>query len=68
MRDPEYLTPEQLAARWEGAVTLGGLANWRSQGKGPKFSKIGRRVRYALSDVQDYEQACVIAQPKAEAA
>jgi predicted DNA-binding transcriptional regulator AlpA len=33
------------------------LAQWSSQGKGPKFSKIGRFARYRLSDVIAWENA-----------
>lgn len=30
------------------------LEIWRLQGKGPKFRKIGRLVRYAESDILEY--------------
>jgi predicted DNA-binding transcriptional regulator AlpA len=30
------------------------LEQWRLKGKGPKFIKLGRLVRYRLSDVQAY--------------
>lgn len=49
------LTPDELAERW--SVSTQGLANWRSQGIGPAFVKIGRRVRYAISEVVAYERA-----------
>lgn len=52
----EYLTPAALVKRWEGAVTTGTLANWRSKGQGPAFSKFGSRVRYPLSKVIDWEK------------
>jgi len=52
-----FLTPAQLAARWGGAVSVRTLANWRSVGKGPRYVKIGGRVRYRLSDVEAYEKA-----------
>jgi hypothetical protein len=53
----EYLTPAQLAQRWEGAVTTGTLANWRSKGIGPAFQKFGSRVRYPLAQVATWEAA-----------
>ncbi len=31
--------------------------NWRVRGEGPKFLKIGRLVRYRLSDVLAWEEA-----------
>ncbi len=34
------------------------LAQWRWQGKGPRFRKIGAAVRYAVCDLDEYvEQA-----------
>jgi predicted DNA-binding transcriptional regulator AlpA len=33
------------------------LRNWRVRGEGPKFFKIGRLVRYRLSDVLAWEEA-----------
>jgi len=33
------------------------LRNWRVRGEGPKFLKIGRLVRYRLSDVLAWEEA-----------
>lgn len=30
------------------------LEQWRLKGKGPKFIKLGRLVRYKMSDVQSY--------------
>jgi len=30
------------------------VQQWRMYGKGPKFVKLGRAVRYRLSDVQEY--------------
>ena len=33
------------------------LEQWRSQGKGPKYIKVGRHVRYRWSDVQAWLDA-----------
>lgn len=52
---PTYLTTETLAERWE--VSPGTLANWRTRGTGPTYCKIGNSVRYALTDVEQYEAA-----------
>lgn len=51
----QLLSPAELVARWGNAVTLGTLANWRSNKTGPSFQKIGARVRYPLDAVQAYE-------------
>lgn len=34
------------------------LQNWRTNGQGPEFYKIGRLVRYRLRDVYKFEKAC----------
>ncbi|MBX9453298.1 MAG: helix-turn-helix domain-containing protein [Mesorhizobium sp.] len=42
-----------LARRW--SISLKTLRNWRVSGYGPAFRKIGRSVRYAMSDIQQFE-------------
>lgn len=50
--------PEPLATPGQVAEVLGlpeqTLAQWRSQGKGPEYHKIGRHVRYEWRDVEAY--------------
>lgn len=53
---PEYLTPAELLARWRHTVGAQTLANWRAQGKGPAFVKIGTRVLYPLARVAQWEE------------
>ncbi len=48
------LTPEDLAARWN--VTLTTLSQWRWNGRGPRFFKMAKGVRYRLSDVEHFEE------------
>ena len=55
--DGEYLTPKQLVNRYQNSITERTLANWRSRGDGPPFTKIGGKVLYALGDVVTWEQA-----------
>lgn len=50
-----FLTPHQLAQRWNRVVSTGTLANWRSKGVGPSFTKLRGRVLYPLAAVQEYE-------------
>ena len=33
------------------------LATWRSQGRGPKYLKLGHAVRYRLSDLDEWIDA-----------
>jgi len=53
--DSQYLTPDELARRYQGKITVRTLANWRSQRQGPRFTKIGGRVLYLLSEVLKWE-------------
>lgn len=41
-----------VARRFEFAPNT--LAKWRCQGRGPRFIKLGGRIRYRLSDVEAY--------------
>jgi hypothetical protein len=36
------------------AGSVNTLRSWRSQGRGPKFIKVGKLVRYRLSDVEAF--------------
>lgn len=38
-------------------VSAATLRKWRWEGKGPKFVKIGRKVVYRQSDIDDYVQS-----------
>ena len=46
----DLMTPDELAA-YAGTKTTT-LAHWRYIGKGPRFVKIGRSVRYRAEDVR----------------
>ena len=35
-------------------VSLGTLRTWRTEGKGPRFHRIGQMIRYAPSDVKNW--------------
>ena len=51
------LTTEELATRWKMSPQT--LENWRSQGIGPKYIKLGvaksSLVIYRLSDIEKWE-------------
>lgn len=49
-----FLTPEILANRWN--INPNTLSQWRWNGRGPLFVKIGRRVLYRLEDVETFEK------------
>ena len=52
-----YLTPEELSTRWK--LPLATLDHWRWNGKPPQFSKMGKRIRYELTDVEAFEDQIV---------
>lgn len=53
--DDAFFTSKELAARWKlHPVTL---ATWRVRGWGPKFTKLGQRVRYPLAIIEDWERS-----------
>ena len=47
------LSAAALAERWDTSVAR--LANMRSLGTGPAYSKIGARVLYPLTEIEKYE-------------
>jgi hypothetical protein len=54
-------TPPPALDEVEAAAVLGvhprTLANWRSQGRGPRYVAVGRRRVYRISDLEDYLNA-----------
>ena len=46
------IAPDAAASRL--GVTPETLANWRWRGDGPRYVRVGRRVRYRLADLLDY--------------
>lgn len=55
MIDRKFMTPSELSARWEGRITVRTLANWRTGGSGPPFTKIGGAVLYPRDQVVQWE-------------
>ena len=49
-----FLTPDQVAQRYQ--VSEATLKEWRYKGRGPKFLRIGKRVRYREADLLRWEQ------------
>jgi predicted DNA-binding transcriptional regulator AlpA len=52
MRDDETadaITESELARR--ASVSIAVLRKWRREGRGPRFLKLGRLVRYLVGDV-----------------
>ncbi len=51
--DERWLSRRELADRYGLPVKT--LAQWASKGTGPRYARMGRHVRYRLSDVIDWE-------------
>jgi predicted DNA-binding transcriptional regulator AlpA len=49
----EYLSPAQLAERY--GLPLETVYNWNKLRSGPRFMKLGRHVRYRMTDVLAWE-------------
>jgi excisionase family DNA binding protein len=46
----QLIEEKELAERLQ--VSVGTLRNWRCEKKGPRFHRIGQRIRYSPSDVK----------------
>lgn len=47
-----WLTPEQTATQL--SLSSRTLANWRAEGKGPTFVRLGRRIRYPRTEIERF--------------
>lgn len=57
LQPTQYLTPGELVERYKRTITIRTLANWRSIGDGPRYTKIGGRVLYPMEGVTCWEAA-----------
>ena len=58
MNNKVWLTQEELAERWRKSPRT--LANYRAQGKGPAYSKMGGKVLYDLQVIEQEETKSTI--------
>lgn len=60
MRKAEVISTKELARRWDGYIAYGTIENWRQEGRGPKFIKLGKektsRIVYKLVEVKRFEK------------
>ena len=62
-RDQTRGTARALAEREVGellGLSVATLRAWRHRGKGPRFLRLGRSVRYLPSDVDDFVRASAV--------
>ena len=57
--DDKYLSPEQLAERYD--VSLETVYGWNKTGSGPDYIRVGRHVRYRPKDITKWEDSRVVA-------
>lgn len=53
--EERWITRQELADRYGLPVKT--PAEWATKGTGPRYAKIGRHVRYRMSDVMSWERA-----------
>lgn len=53
----DLLTEEVVAARL--SISVKTLRNWRWQGRGPRFLRLGRAVRYSPAEIELWLKTCV---------
>lgn len=51
--DRRVLNENELAQRW--GISPKSLQRWRSEGRGPRYLKLSKRVSYPLEAVIDFE-------------
>ena len=51
----KHLTPKELEDRWGGAIKATTLRNWRREGRGPAFIKLGSKAVYPLTAIEAWE-------------
>lgn len=52
----KFLTPEEVAERYRGEISVGTLRNWRSMRVGPGFVKIGKAVLYPVAELDAWDE------------
>src|SRR3546814_12879809 len=54
--DSKFLTPDEVAERYRGGISVGTLRNWRAMRLGPSFVKIGNAVLYPLDELDTWDE------------
>jgi hypothetical protein len=56
MSETKFLTPEEVAERYRGGISVGTLRNWRAMRIGPSFLKIGKAILYPVSELEAWDE------------
>jgi hypothetical protein len=54
--ESKFLTPDEVAERYRGGISVGTLRNWRAMRLGPSFVKIGKAVLYPLDELDAWDE------------
>ncbi|HUX78546.1 MAG TPA: DNA-binding protein [Alphaproteobacteria bacterium] len=52
-KEKNLITPSTLASRWK--MTCGTLSQWRWNGYGPPYHKMGKKILYDLEEIEQFE-------------
>lgn len=55
-----FLTPEEVAERYRGGISIGTLRNWRAMRIGPTYLKIGKAVLYPLEELEAWDRRNIV--------
>lgn len=51
----KLLTPNGVAKRWDGKVSVRTLARWRERNEGPPYIRLGKKILYPEDKLIVYE-------------
>ena len=54
----------EVVSRYNNQISTRTLANWRSQGVSPPFTKVGGRILYPIDALEEWD-VCIIDSPNA---
>ena len=54
----KYLTPKRVSEVFD--IAIGTLANWRCQGRGPEYVKLGRKILYPIDSLDRWSRSCLV--------
>lgn len=55
--DRRVLNENELAQRW--GISPKTLQRWRSEGRGPRYLKLSKRVSYPIESILEFERAAL---------
>lgn len=56
MPESKFLTPEEVADRYRGGISIGTLRNWRAMRIGPSYVKVGKAVLYPVDELDAWDE------------